>query len=341
MPRGVYVRTQAVRDAARNNRYKGEDFSGRKFGLLTVIRQNGRDTNGSLWLCNCDCGATVSLTYAQLYSKIRQFCKRNTGSSCGCLSRYEDLSGKKFDRLTVIKQDGEDRHGIRLWLCLCDCGNTTTVRIYRTNRGQSCGCKKHEYNAKRHKDLLGMRFGRLAVQALETVRDKFGRCNWSCLCDCGKVVSVSSSNLVIGHTRSCGCLLSQVRGDANRTHGCSGKRITEYNTWKHIHQRCNNPKNNAYRYYGGLGVTVSPLWQGKYGFETFLKDVGPKPEPKELYSADRWPNPSGNYEPSNFRWATVKEQANNKRGQQAMAQIADLTKASGMSMEQLIQKFAA
>ena len=74
-------------------------------------------------------------------------------------------------------------------------------------------------------------------------------------------------------------------------------------------QRCCNPSNNAYHYYGGRGITVCEQWRDS--FETFLADVGLRPS--NQHSLDRYPNNDGNYEPGNVRWATRMEQAINKR----------------------------
>lgn len=77
-------------------------------------------------------------------------------------------------------------------------------------------------------------------------------------------------------------------------------------------QRCRpETTNRKYRRdYVELGVTVCDRWKGENGFAHFLEDMGERPAHKTL---DRWPNPAGNYEPANCRWATVKEQAKNKR----------------------------
>lgn len=73
-----------------------------------------------------------------------------------------------------------------------------------------------------------------------------------------------------------------------------------------MRERCYNPKHIAYHRYGGRGITVCDRWRNS--FEAFLADMGARPEGRTL---DRVNN-NGNYEPSNCRWATPKEQRANQ-----------------------------
>jgi hypothetical protein len=79
-----------------------------------------------------------------------------------------------------------------------------------------------------------------------------------------------------------------------------------------MNERCTNPNHVRFEKYGGADppVTVCDRWRGEHGFENFLADMGSRPAGKTL---DRYPDPAGNYEPGNCRWATLKEQANNHR----------------------------
>lgn len=87
--------------------------------------------------------------------------------------------------------------------------------------------------------------------------------------------------------------------------GLSGHSL--YVTWENMIQRCTNPTNNNYPNYGGRGIKVCRRWRR---FKNFLADVGEKPLPE--LTLDRINN-DGNYEPSNIRWATRKEQQLNRK----------------------------
>jgi len=89
-------------------------------------------------------------------------------------------------------------------------------------------------------------------------------------------------------------------------HAAGGRHTSEYSTWAEMIQRCTNPRNRFYAYYGGRGITVCKRWRAS--FKKFLSDMGRRPTP--LHSIDRR-NGNRGYKPSNCRWATKAEQMNN------------------------------
>lgn len=150
------------------------------------------------------------------------------------------------------------------------------------------------------------KYGRLTLlKEIEPLYNKKVR-RFICLCDCGNEKVVMLSNLKNGSTNSCGCLNKEKVSVRSKTHGDSGS--PEHRTWKLMKRRCDYPKGNRWIHYGGRGIKVCDRWLNSY--ENFLNDMGRKPTPK--HSIDRI-NPDGNYEPSNCRWATAKEQSKNQR----------------------------
>lgn len=171
-------------------------------------------------------------------------------------------------------------------------------------------------------NLTGKKFGRWTVIRKSEIQTT-ANIQWSCVCECGKVGSVQSNQLIMRRSRSCGCLRREVTASRSKTHGNRlGRRSTpEYTSWQGMKDRCHNPKQKRFKDYGARGITVCDRWRND--FAAFLEDMGPKPSPD--LSLDRINN-DGNYEPGNCRWATPKEQANNARARKPTA-LKDAIKA--------------
>jgi len=124
------------------------------------------------------------------------------------MGRFIDITGCKYNRLTVIKRVGSDRGRNAIWLCKCDCGNEITARGTRLRNGvtRSCGCLKGELISEASvTDLTGQKFGRLTI--VKRHGSTGGRlATWLCKCDCGNKLVVIGGNLHSGGTKSCGCL---------------------------------------------------------------------------------------------------------------------------------------
>lgn len=153
--------------------------------------------------------------------------------------------------------------------------------------------------------LENRRFGRLLVIKRDgSIRSSAA---WSCLCDCGKIARVISTSLVHGVIQSCGCYGIECRDGRNtRKHGKS--KTKEYSVWKGIKKRCYSKLDRNYKNYGARGISVCDEWINS--FDKFFSDMGKCPTSK--HSIDRL-DVNGNYEPSNCKWSTNKEQCQNKR----------------------------
>lgn len=164
-------------------------------------------------------------------------------------------------------------------------------------------------------DLTNQKFGRLT--ALEQTR-WYGQIHWKCLCDCGKVIILPTGSLSTGNTKSCGCLKRDLAGKHTIKHGL--KHHPLYKLWKTIKQRCYNPNNKQYRYWGGRGIIV---WEGwKNNPEAFVYWALRNGWSKGL-QIDRINN-NGNYEPSNCRFVTNTENSRNRRRPQVFKRKSGL-----------------
>ena len=178
-----------------------------------------------------------------------------------------------------------------------------------------------------YKDLTGLRFGKLTAICL-VEKDGKKHSYWKCVCDCGNIKIVESSNLRRGHTHSCGCIK---RG--RRATGCKkpleipnapiraicGGEYTRtkhprlHGVWSDMKSRCQNPNNKRYYCYGERGVRVCDEWQKFAPFCKWALESGYDEEAKYGECTLDRVDVDGNYEPNNCRWVSIEVQNRNRR----------------------------
>lgn len=172
------------------------DLRGQRFGRLTAVEPTAERKNGYVvWRCRCDCGN-------ELLVDIRKL-RRGTVEDCGCNSvkGRTDLRGRRFGKLVVVSQTDRVGDAGHYWLCRCDCGGTVEAPSRQLLSGyrKSCGC----LSKPKLKELAGRPFGDLTV--LSYAGKRGGSHYWLCRCSCGRELEVRQSNLLGGHSTSCGC----------------------------------------------------------------------------------------------------------------------------------------
>ena len=193
---------------------------------------------------------------------------------------------------TAEERGGHSKKVDKITLICCICKNVFNVHPYRKDTAKYCSKQ-------------------CAIRGLVRGHNK-------------KICAVSGCNRVTKSSRSNYCNLHYRRqlrhGDplcCIKSPNGDRKRHVLYPIWVAMNRRCKNPNCREYKYYGERGIKVCERWQGAFGFDNFLTDMGERPDEtrngkRSKWTLDRIDN-SGNYEPTNCRWSTMSEQCRNRR----------------------------
>lgn len=181
------------------------DLTGKQFGRLTVLNINGRNEKGNiLWHCKCQCGNELDVLGNNLRSGATK--------SCGCLfkethkviKKPNDLTNKRFGKLTALYPVGKNSIGAIIWQCKCDCGNYRDVVNSKLLIGEVSACHKCA-KLGRQKDITGQQFGNLTALYSLNKTNEYHSMIWHCRCICGNEIDVPLMKLKSGSVFSCGC----------------------------------------------------------------------------------------------------------------------------------------
>jgi hypothetical protein len=219
-----------------------------------------------------------------------------------------DITGFRFGKLTVLELSSRRTNdGKPFWYVGCDCGTVKEVTGSNLKNGlvKSCGCERAArsgadgiFYGNAFKNLTGKSFGRWTVLGRARTNRPI---KWVCECTCGTIRTVVGNNLRRGMTLSCGCYHKEKASEAAFKHGKIDHPL--YVVWSSMKERCYNPANKAWRWYGGKGIQVHQDW--KDNFQNFYNDMAPTWKPGLWL--DRVDS-SKEYGPQNCRWVTPRDQ---------------------------------